>query len=1300
MATNFLSDETPYEDTIAEELAENGGLPADSPVHAYVQRADDPIDQLLRGMQDEAEGDAERARQARAQELAILFQNIEPATPRAEIEASARSISEREAAADYSTPINPEYSREAHGELKNPNSWASWFDQLADSRVVNFIQGIDKAINPQSVGRMALGGITDAARATLGSLEMIREAATKVGLGATSPFGESLPEPEGPSPIEQVQALIPEVPKSEEPLENIGRGLIQFASFFIPVMGTARAIGYGGKLTAATVSALESFSNRNPDDQTLSTFVTQIAPGLENTPVIGPALEFLKSDPDDSEALRRFKFLIEDVAVGQLIDLGLDAKGTVQSIGNMFDTVRQAKAGKIAKDILADESGSIWFGRPKEEPFLSGPIEPEPVAAPVSETLPETPAPPVPQVDLPPAVAAPEAVPVPAAPGLPTPGQRPPLETPPARPEEPPQAAPVPRQYQSTDAKLADIAAQYNAEYESFRRQDVRHIKDVMAEAQNMGVRPQDFANLQPGTVLNDTATAALGQLQEREATKIIGLIDSYERTGTPAAAEALTEGIKDFALLNPRAMGAGREAGRTLRTLQETEIGRSASIRNLEKAIGEAEATKSLDVLVQTFKNLEEPPKIASFLNGIGRAGKVTQSTLAEVYVNALLSKPATFVRNMIGSTVFLEGLVAERMIAGIIDKPVSLIFGRDGSGVSVSEARAMIHGQWVAKSKALAAVAHGFKEEPFSTQLGDSAYAVSKQERPKAITAENYGLDPNGLMGKMVNFAGRQVRLPGRVMAAGDAVNRTLARDAQLHALAYRKAREAAAVARRSGEKGKVLRQRFNDTYQSILHSPSFQTQQAVERFGNMATFTDQAGPLAQGLTGIVEKLPLLRLVLPFINTPARLISQSVQRVPILGLMARENRDALIRGTRADREIVAAKQAMGMGIAGIVGYLALSGRITGEGSRNKTMRAAEYGSKIPPRSIGVGADEFGNPTQWIPYNNVIEPYGSTLGFFADLAASMPLVIDSYMRGKTEPMNAASEAFGAMSQALVNFTSKKSYLVGINNIIDALSDDSGKKMQRVMGDLAAGFIPNIVRSVETTTDQDIQEAKTAWERFKRAIPIWNDDLKVKRNPVTGEPERRPKYFNPMDADDPATGALLLMLDLSTPANPVTRGEDPETEWIFENILKDQLTGIGLEVSDTLHGVKLEDGELDRLEVLRAQIKVDDTGQLSASGDNLRDRLLKTMQSGVYQQSEPGPDGGKEWLVRSIFRAYSQIAEAQLLTENPELAAEMGVKKLEGGLRQAPGVLSPEGQQEADRIREEASHNMQMMVPR
>jgi hypothetical protein len=303
-------------------------------------------------------------------------------------------------------------------------------------------------------------------------------------------------------------------------------------------------------------------------------------------------------------------------------------------------------------------------------------------------------------------------------------------------------------------------------------------------------------------------------------------------------------------------------------------------------------------------------------------------------------------------------------------------------------------------------------------------------------------------------------------------------------------------------------------------------------------------------------------------------------------------------------------------------------------------------------------------------------------------------------MRGKTEPMNAASEAFGAMSQALVNFTSKKSYLVGINNIIDALSDDSGKKMQRVMGDLAAGFIPNIVRSVETTTDQDIQEAKTAWERFKRAIPIWNDDLKVKRNPVTGEPERRPKYFNPMDADDPATGALLLMLDLSTPANPVTRGEDPETEWIFENILKDQLTGIGLEVSDTLHGVKLEDSELDRLEVLRAQIKVDDTGQLSASGDNLRDRLLKTMQSGVYQQSEPGPDGGKEWLVRSIFRAYSQIAEAQLLTENPDLAAEMGVKKLEGGLRQAPGVLSPEGQQEADRIREEASHNMQMMVPR
>ena len=182
--------------------------------------------------------------------------------------------------------------------------------------------------------------------------------------------------------------------------------------------------------------------------------------------------------------------------------------------------------------------------------------------------------------------------------------------------------------------------------------------------------------------------------------------------------------------------------------------------------------------------------------------------------------------------------------------------------------------------------------------------------------------------------------------------------------------------------------------------------------------------------------------------------------------------------------------------------------------------------------------------------------------------------------------------------------------------------------------------------------------------------------------------------FHVEDASGPLDAALTLLMDISNPIVPGFPGEDPGTELIYENIQRDQLTGINLRVDDSLYKHKLEDDELDRLEVLRTNMRIDDSGRLSDSGKTLRDRLYTEMTGERYKNSTPGPEGGKEYLVRKIFKTYDDAANIQLLQEFPHLAADITMERLNGAIQRVPGVLTPEGQQQAEQVRQEVSKRM------
>ena len=171
-----------------------------------------------------------------------------------------------------------------------------------------------------------------------------------------------------PSVLEQAIKSVPTVPEPTYPGGSVVRDLTGFA---IPYVGITKRAGPFTDLTtgqkiakgAGIGGAAEQFAF-SPYEQRVSNLVQQY-PALQN-----PVTEFLQADPEDSEAVARFKMAVEGAAIGVPFDYLL----------------RQVSKIKIPSRAKAEQP----FVGPKPDPFIG----PRPLAqadAPVVEPKVEAP---------------------------------------------------------------------------------------------------------------------------------------------------------------------------------------------------------------------------------------------------------------------------------------------------------------------------------------------------------------------------------------------------------------------------------------------------------------------------------------------------------------------------------------------------------------------------------------------------------------------------------------------------------------------------------------------------------------------------------------------------------------------------------------------------------------------------------------------------------------------------------------------------------------------------------------------
>ena len=213
-------------------------------------------------------------------------------------------------------------------------------------------------------------------------------------------------------------------------------------------------------------------------------------------------------------------------------------------------------------------------------------------------------------------------------------------------------------------------------------------------------------------------------------------------------------------------------------------------------------------------------------------------------------------------------------------------------------------------------------------------------------------------------------------------------------------------------------------------------------------------------------IPGVPFGTVLIPFVKTPLNIMHYAFDRLPVVALISKQNRQALKEGGVGLDQVVARQTAGALYMSGAF-MLAQEGLITGAGPTDPKIRANLLRSGWQPFSIKIG-DKYYSYTR-------LDPFAMFAGFAADIQRASIQIHDSNL-SDAEKKDLLRLAGGLSEAAVSSFTlmlSDKTYLKNIGEIGEAIfNPQKGDTLQERIGgailadvpaNAAAGFVPAIV---------------------------------------------------------------------------------------------------------------------------------------------------------------------------------------------------------------------------------------------
>ena len=467
------------------------------------------------------------------------------------------------------------------------------------------------------------------------------------------------------------------------------------------------------------------------------------------------------------------------------------------------------------------------------------------------------------------------------------------------------------------------------------------------------------------------------------------------------------------------------------------------------------------------------------------------TRDVLSEIYVNGLLSSVKTSIINVAGNTSAIMSSIIERWYAAATNV--------SADGVTLGEAAQLT---W----SYVATLPDFFRQFTYAMKHGPSDGAIKLdmvKPHDRAITPELFNAQGN--VAKAIDYFGRVVNLPGRALLSADESFKMLNYRAELDALAYRKANSKVGAI---GDK-RILAETMGDIKNNILDHPDLMDQ--AKGFSEINTFTNklpevdrvdfntgeitQVGGMSRTFKKLIDRDPtgLMRVFIPFFQTPVNLLSHAGQRTPLIRRMSNSLMADLKSQNPATKQLAEAKIATGNMMWMTAFGLAMTGSFTGAPPADIDLRRRQE------EAMG-GAFWYSYMTDdgWVNYNR-LDPLGIVLSgatTMATLAKSLVTLTEQGAKGgyDQEIFDAYQTAFADAAIGLTRMVTDRHYLQGFGNMIDLVTGDQ-RGMSRAMGNLATALDPTasfyssfrrgIVRGVSP-----VRETKIKQEELEASDPI------------------------------------------------------------------------------------------------------------------------------------------------------------------------------------------------------------------
>ena len=631
---------------------------------------------------------------------------------------------------------------------------------------------------------------------------------------------------------------------------------------------------------------------------------------------------------------------------------------------------------------------------------------------------------------------------------------------------------------------------------------------------------------------------------------------------------------------------------------------------------------------------------------------GKITERGLLnnlmkfsqQIWINGILSAPATHLANTLGSAAHMAYLPSEKMFAGAIRAGTKE--GRAQFVEGALEYKGLIEN--VKDSLKLAA--NAFKNERPMLDPGVAGLASNHG----AMTLSEFTKNPNGTAEWLFNTFSKATNMSSRLMLAEDEFIKQMAYRSNVRARAHTEWR----LGGEEAGTGKSLKDFVEGRFNASVDPKTGQglDKVALEQ-ANKVTFSNSLetptifGTKSWGEIGqkAINDHPYLRFVMPFVRTPTNIGRFMWSRTPGLNLLRKEEFLNFTgrNGEAAQAEHFARTAMGGVMLAGAAGYAA-EGTITGGGPKDPETRKALESTGWKPYSVKVTQED--GSVKYISYARM-DPFASFLGITADLSEAAGHLGD-------DDLEAVASHMGV---ALANQLKNKSYMTGLNNLMDALAQPE-QKMQRYIQSQVGSWVPSALRSVNS--DPYMREARSVVEELRKRTPGLSREVDPVRN-LFGEKVLVPPAWGPDGISPFLTGA-----------QPHLIGDQPVT--------KEWQTNVQADVADELarqsyiHGSKLYTvpKDLDGVDLTEIKGRTDAEGythtaldqyrQLMAQPDpdmpTLRQALQEIVISPEYQQDatdgipgEEGEPGSRQYILNQVIGAYRKAARSKLFEENPEV---------------------------------------------